>query len=307
MISFAELLRDRHVLEASAVRGLSSYLNVGVKIYLDNGCFSLLRQGGEPAAREYVDYVKRARPNWYPVPADYVPLPSMTRRHTRRLAEKTAAVNREYGHKGFVPVVHVGPDFQEFFEQTIRELQPASIAIGGVVPHIRYGRQAAPKVVIKTLAWARHRFQGSIHVFGLGGGIGSLYLAAALGIDSMDSSGWRVRAARGVVLVPARGDRSVARLGSWGKREPSRHERELLGRCRCRSCRRDGIEHLSAPGADGFRHRAGHNLSVLLSEARMIRRHLANGDFQEWALRRLRVTTFRRFVKLAIDESYNTI
>ena len=54
----------------------------------------------------------------------------------------------------------------------------------------------------------RKGFPGHIHAFGIGG-IVTLHLAAALGIDSLDSSGWRQRAARGLINLRGRGERQA--------------------------------------------------------------------------------------------------
>ncbi len=87
------------------------------------------------------------------------------------------------------------------------------------------------------------------------------------GSTRLDSSGWRQRAARGLVVLKGRGERMAVKLGSWKGRAIEPAEWEELARCRCPSCRRRGVEGLKAVGVEGFAHRAVHNLWAVLEEA----------------------------------------
>src|SRR5262249_9075875 len=46
------------------------------RVYLDNGVFACLRRGDNPDIAAFCRFVKATNPTWYPVPADYIPLPS---------------------------------------------------------------------------------------------------------------------------------------------------------------------------------------------------------------------------------------
>src|SRR5205823_1749044 len=106
--------------------------------------------------------------------------------------------------------------------------------------------------ILASLRRVRQVFAGKeLHLYGVGG-TATLHLAALLGMDSVDSSGWRNRAARGIVQLPGRGDRMVADMGSWRGREPSKGEWEVLASCRCAGCRQRGLDGLKASGLDGF-------------------------------------------------------
>ena len=70
------------------------------------------------------------------------------------------------------------------------------------------------QAVLAGLRQVRQEFDRQhhkLHVFGIGG-TATLHLAMLLGMDSVDSSGWRNRAARGVVQLVGSGDRVVAKL-----------------------------------------------------------------------------------------------
>jgi 7-cyano-7-deazaguanine tRNA-ribosyltransferase len=96
-----------------------------------------------------------------------------------------------------------------------------SIALGGIVPNLLRAPKAMPYTdILASVRQVRTAVVGKdLHVFGIGG-TAMLHLAAILGIDSADSSGWRNRAARGIIQLPGGGDRTVVRLGSWRGRNP---------------------------------------------------------------------------------------
>lgn len=89
-------------------------------------------------------------------------------------------------------------------------------------------------------------------------------------MDSVDSSGWRNRAARGIIQLPGSGERMIAELGSWRGRELSQEEMERLRKCQCPACLLEGVEGLRAREVRGFRNRATHNLWTLLEETHWI-------------------------------------
>jgi queuine/archaeosine tRNA-ribosyltransferase len=142
----------------------------------------------------------------------------------------------------------------------------------------------------------------SIHVFGVGG-TATLHLAALIGFDSVDSSGWRNRAARGIVQLPGSGERLLADLGKWRGREPSEEEWAVLGRCKCPACRKHGIEGLKASKLHGFCCRATHNLWVLLAENDWLTKHVAGGTYRRYYGRRLDNSVYRPLIDelLALD------
>lgn len=288
MISYADFHRQKRWRDAAMAVGLRAYLEVpdGVQIYLDNGAFSLLNGGVEPPDGAYEAFVAKARPDWYPIPLDYIPSPAMDAATQQRRFEQTMSMNRAYRHGGFVPVAHVGPHLEEFVRAIGEDPQlagKASIALGGIVPNLLRRSKARPyPEVLAALRQMRQRFQRRhMHVFGIGG-TATLHLAALLGIDSVDSSGWRNRAARGLIQLPGSGDRIVTQLGSWRGRGLNDAEAATLDACGCPPCQLFGHDSIRARGLAGASHRATHNLWVLLEEARLIEQHLAAGAYAGW-------------------------
>ncbi len=303
MVSYA----DFHHLSAQRQRamelGLHEHYGVPkrVKIYLDNGAFYFLRCAGKIPRRQYEEFVERARPDWYPIPQDFIPTPQMTRAEQRQCFMRTMRVNRTYHHDGFVPVIHISQFLKEYTTALQKDEQLGSktaLALGGIVPNLLRSPKAVPYLeILDSLIHVRQAFADKmIHVFGIGG-TATLHLAALLGMNSVDSSGWRNRAARGIVQLLGRGDRVVAELGSWQGRKPSRDELKMLEACRCPACQKFGINGLRARKIYGFCNRAAHNLWVLLEENRQLQRRLKNNTYSVWYERHLKNSIYLPLIR----------
>jgi queuine/archaeosine tRNA-ribosyltransferase len=203
---------------------------------------------------------------------------------------------------GFCPVIHPGPWFDKYLDVLERLSLNRRLALGGLVPHLLNSAGAQRRETIALIRRACREFPGKIHAFGIGG-IVTLHLAAALGVHSADSSGWRQRAARGLILLRGQGERQAVKLGSWRGRELKKDDWAELAKCRCPACRLNGRSGLKADGIDGFTNRAVHNLAVLLDEAALIERHQAAGDFADWSRRRLRGHRMAGLVELALEDT----
>lgn len=285
MVSYGEFHRMPARRRKAMEQGLHHYLGVpeGVKIYLDNGAFYFLSREGETPRDEYDEFVMRAKPDWWPIPQDFIPTPHMTMEEQRDCLNRTMRVNLAYQHDGYVPVIHISRLLEEYtivVKGNERLSDKPTIALGGIVPNLMRAPKAMTyKEILGSLRHVREAFADKkIHVFGIGG-TSTLHLAALLRMDSVDSSGWRNRAARGIVQLPGSGDRLVADLGKWKIRKPSPQEWELLRECTCPTCQRYGLDGLKASAISGFCNRATHNLWVLLEEARWIEKHLADGTY----------------------------
>jgi 7-cyano-7-deazaguanine tRNA-ribosyltransferase len=120
----------------------------------------------------------------------------------------------------------------------------------------------------------------------------------------VDSSGWRNRAARGIVQLPGSGDRVVADLGKWRGRAPTDREFITLKNCRCPACKNSGIEGLQAKGLAGFCNRATHNLHILLQEARWVEDRLAAGTYAKSFRRRLDNSVYMSVVERLVADLF---
>ncbi|MCW3097477.1 MAG: hypothetical protein JWL77_3095 [Chthonomonadaceae bacterium] len=285
MVSYADLTKQPAVKRRAMDGGLHKALGIPkhVQIYLDNGSFHFSLHGIERDDSGYESFVRNASPDWKPIPHDVIPIPSMTIEEQQACFEQTMQVNRTFQHDGYVPILHVSRALNRNLALVQKDeclSQKSSVAIGGIVPHLLRTSRAHPHhEILDLLKNIRNAFpQKQMHLFGVGGNA-TLHMAALIGMDSVDSSGWRNRAARGIVQLPGTGDRVVADLGAWKGRAPSEKEWKRLCDCPCPACCEDGLLGLKANKAAGFRHRATHNLWTLLQEARWIEEHRRDGDY----------------------------
>ena len=79
MVSYADFHTMRYRRELAMQQGLHGYLGIPkrMKIYLDNGSFYFIGREGESPPAEYVEFVLKAKPDWYPIPRDFIPTPKM--------------------------------------------------------------------------------------------------------------------------------------------------------------------------------------------------------------------------------------
>lgn len=310
MISYADFYKMPSQRKKAMERGLHEHLGVPdhIKIYLDNGAFSFIKKQQEVPVKEYADFVKKAKPDWYPIPQDFIPTPKMTLEEQEECFNKTTNMNFRYYRGDYVPVVHISNFLERYIEKVVKSKALAKkehIALGGIVPNLlRAPKAMSHQQIIRGLIHFREQFQDKkLHIFGIGG-TATLHIAALLQINSVDSSGWRNRAARGLIQLPGTGDRIVASLGNWRGRYLSPEEEDKLKQCQCPACQQYGIEGLRADKGHGFYNRATHNLWVLLEEARLIEEHLkVSQDYQEWYVEHLDNTVYRPLIQKLLQQT----
>lgn len=303
MISYAEIHQFRKMRKRMMNEGIHVALGVPahIKIFLDNGAFGLSRQGLETPIEEYEEFVAEAKPDWRPVPQDFIPAPSMSLSKQHECLRRTMNINTAFQHDGFVPVIHISRVINKYISElkaNEKLVAKPRLAIGGIVPNLLRAPKAIPhKKVLQNLIKLRREFSDKeIHIFGIGG-ISTLHIAALLGIDSVDSSGWRNRAARGIILLPGKSERTIAQLGSWNGRIVSKEENKILLNCQCPTCQKFGLESLTAKASEGFRNRATHNLWTLLEEAKWIAKKLEKKEYKDFYQERLEGSTYRQLVE----------
>lgn len=302
MISYAEIHEMPKMRERMMSEGIHSHLGIpaDVKVFLDNGAFGLSRRGLEIAVEDYEEFVAKAKPDWRPVPQDFIPAPSMSLYQQHKCLQRTMKVNADFQHDGFVPVVHISRVIDKYISElkaNEKLFAKPRLAIGGIVPNLLRAPKAIPhQKILQNLIKLREEFADKeIHVFGIGG-ISTLHIAALLGIDSVDSSGWRNRAARGIILLPGKSERIIAQLGSWRGRAVSEDEKKILLTCKCPTCQQFSLNGLTAKASEGFRNRATHNLWTLLEESSWISEKLNSKEYHDEYQLRLEGSTYRQLV-----------
>ena len=308
MVSYAEFHRSPTRRDCAIKDGLHKSLGIPkrVKIYLDNGAFRFSRAGGEVPREDYVKFVEEAAPDWHVIPQDYIPSPRMSYYKQSKCLEKTMEVNQEFIYDGYVPILHVSRCLNKYihlFNEDEKLREKPIFAIGGIVPNLlRAPKALSHKRILNSIYKIREIFANKkLHLFGVGG-TATLHVASLLGMDSVDSVGWRARAARGLVQLPGSGERTVAQLGNWRGREPDAQEWEVLKECQCPACQKYGLEGLKKDKTFGFCNRATHNLWTLLEENRMIQEHLKDGTYAKWYKEHLHNSTYRPLIDQLVEK-----
>lgn len=308
MVSYADFDKMHAKRRKAMKRGLHEYLGIpkDISIYLDNGAFSFTRKGGEVPREEYEEFVQEAKPDWYPIPQDYIPTPKMTDDEQLDCLRKTMNVNQTYDSDGYVPVIHISRQLSQYlreFQSQEALMKKKGIALGGIVPNLlRAPKAMAHTDIIDQIRNVREQMSDkNFHIFGIGG-TATLHIAALLGVDSVDSTGWRNRAARGIIQLPGTGERIVANLGNWRGREPTESEREMLENCPCPACQKFGMKGLKANKLFGFCNRATHNLWVLHNEVKIIKQHLLDGDYTDWYEGHLENSTYLPLIRKIVKQ-----
>ena len=308
MVSYADFHHSPTRRHNAMEMGLHTSLDIPkhVKIYLDNGAFRFSRAGGEVPRQDYEAFVEQTQPDWYAIPQDYIPTPCMSDYKQNKCLEKTMAVNQEFSYDGYVPILHVSRRLNKYirlFNEDEKLRKKPIFAIGGIVPNLlRASKAMSYKKILNSIYKVRETFTNQkLHLFGVGG-TSTLHVAALLKMDSVDSVGWRVRAARGLVQLPGIGDRSIANLGNWKVREPNSQELKKLEECQCPACQKYGIEGLKADRTYGACNRATHNLWTLLEENRMIQEHIENKTYVEWYKEHLHNSTYRQLIDQIVEK-----
>ena len=308
MVSYAEFHRSPTRRTRAIKKGLHASLGIPkhVKIYLDNGAFRFSRAGGEVPREKYKAFVKATKPDWYAIPQDYIPMPRMSDDDQLECLRRTMAVNQKFDYDGYVPILHICRHLEEYlsqFEENEKLQKKKGFAIGGIVPNLlRAPKAMSHEKILDSIYQVREAFANQkLHLFGVGG-TSTLHVAALLRMDSVDSVGWRTRAARGLIQLPGIGDRSVADLGNWKVREPNSQELEVLKKCQCPACQKHGLEGLKKDKTFGFCNRATHNLWTLLEENRMIQEHLKEETYTDWYKKHLHNSTYRPLIDLLVKK-----
>ncbi len=303
MVSYADFHASRTARKRAMDNGIHEFLGVPrgrVQVFLDNGAFKALSKEWHVRESDYTKFVEEAKPDWYPIPKDYIPAPSMSTQKQRGFYQRTMKMNEAYRHDGYVPILHVGRYLENYLEsikQNPQLGQKKEFGLGGLVPNLlRSPNAPAHDEIIESIMNVRKKLAGKrIHVFGIGG-VSTLHVAALLQLDSMDSSGWRNRAIRGIIQLPGTGDRQVAKLGNWNVREVSKREIEELRSCTCPSCTRYGLNGLKKNKTEGFNNRAIHNLYILFEEVALIQRHLEKNSYETWYQKHLTNSIYKPLV-----------
>jgi queuine/archaeosine tRNA-ribosyltransferase len=188
------------------------------------------------------------------------------------------------------------------------------VGLGSLVPLIRYtkgirkifsnsknGYSSSLYFVAEAVRIVRVEFPDSfLHVFGIGS-VSTMHFLFSLGVDSVDTMGWRLKAAHGAIQLPGVGDRFVT-AKSKKRVNLSDHDKEILEKCKCPVCKglslEERLRNLDNAIKNGtFKKRAIHNAWVFNWELTMARRMIGRGRYLDYILTNISNRAYKKVIE----------
>ncbi|MEW6424676.1 MAG: hypothetical protein AB1523_08000 [Bacillota bacterium] len=295
-----DILSSGQTLKGIQSAGLHQYLGLDTScsILLDSGGYLYLKRDdvrGDPytVLRLYEDLT----PTICAVldyPLDPLEVAEVNEWRWQQTLVNTRFMFENNGQIALMPIIHAHSAEEAHracndLRQIIKE--PTILGIGSLVPLMRThhdGRvvgkpsslafnqyhQSSRHLAVDIIKTVRAEFPNTfLHVFGVGGTT-TMHLIFALGVDSIDSIGWRLKAGYGAIQLPGIGDRFTGDK----KREKRTllkddgKAKEALLDCQCPVCREHAtLENRLAALDKSFNNRALHNAWVFVQEAAAFR------------------------------------
>jgi tRNA-guanine family transglycosylase len=304
IVNAYDILRNKKALEAICEKGIHNYLDFKGSVLMDSGGFLFQKKNEIDVDPSLIsDLYERSSPDLGVIldhPFNPAESDSNNRYRWENTLKNTKIMLSRNGKTALMPVLH-GYDLGELKKacEDIKKISnPQIIGIGSLVPLLF--RTPGTKrfknpinYVIDAIRLVRTEFPNSfLHAFGVGS-TKTMHLMYALGVDSIDSSGWRIKAAYGIIQLPGVSDRHVKSRNN-GRRFLNKEEIKVLEKCQCPVCRNLTIEERVECLDEEFKARALHNSWVFVNEQnnfkKMVKEHnseqlvsnrLDNGKFSK--------------------------
>lgn len=312
IVNAAYILRNKTLYATICEKGIHNHLKFSGTILMDSGGFLFQKKDDidiDPLS--IIDLYEKSKPD-IGVILDHPFNPAENNKINKKRWQKTLKNTRiMFENKGKVdlmPVIH-GYNIKELKKacHDIKKLDdPRMIGIGSLVPLLfrtngtkRFKNPI--KFVIDAIRTVREEFPDSLlHAFGVGSS-NTMHLMYSLGVDSLDSTGWRLKAAYGVIQLPGVGDRHPLTRNN-GRAFLNEKEKEILNKCNCPFCKDVPIDEKINLLNDSFHTRAIHNAHVFVKEQEEFQQQIINGNTKEFTRDRLDNRIFSRAFKYVIEK-----
>lgn len=334
LMNACDILLTGRTAERARTLGLNEYLGLpaSMPVLLDSGGYLYLKRSrfeADPA--EVLQLYEELQPTIGVVldhPLDPFANRQANRERWRRTLANTLSMFERNGHVTLMPTVHAHSVAQaktacSELRSIVRE--PFAVGIGSLVPLMR-GRhdrgmlkagesghgdsasashQSSRHLALEIVKTVRSEFPNSfLHVFGVGGTT-TMHLMFALGVDSLDSIGWRLKAGYGAVQLPGLGDRLTGAAPRERRTLLAFDEsaKALLYQCACPVCRQHAnLESRLRALESSFDNRAMHNAWVFVQEAAAFREQARMGNVQHFVERRLATSPLRSLLPVVFSD-----
>lgn len=255
-------------------------------LFLDSGAYTFTRRCMSVDEEKIKATQEKIDPD-RAIPLDYPFLPGMSLSVMRKRWEKTAENILDWQNttklRNIVPVLHAwdNKSLIDNIKWMYRKVDCECIAVGTIVTpsfsrFTGYFGDRQPTMltmclILRTVQLVKHYTDFEVHLTGFGSSPLTLHLAYFIGAESVDSMGYKRKAAYGKILLPGLGERYVGRGdASFGVKPLSPKEMELLSKCSCPIC----TTNQNLLWTD-WKARAIHNKHVLEKEAEIAGKLLA--------------------------------
>lgn len=327
MLNVHEILSNKNILKSKkeSIENIHSLVNYKGLIMMDSGGFLFQKKDEiniNPA--EILDLYYSLKPEFGVVmdhPMD--PSKSFKVNHNRWLKtiENTKLMLTNHSENNseisLVPVIHgyTTNEIKKACKAIHKITNPEVVGIGSLVPlmmdkqskSIRGSNgKGARYFAIEAINIVREEFPDSlIHVFGVGGTT-TMHLMFSLGVDSVDSMGWRLKAAFGAIQLPGVGDRFITpKNNGKGRSGLSEEEESLLEECVCPICKgkdlKERKKELDNADPKNFQNRAIHNSHVFKEEAELFIRNVEKGRMIDFIEERLARSPYKPLFEYSLD------
>ncbi len=294
MVNAADILKRPIVYERICKKGIHKYLHFEGSILMDSGGFMFQKKNKiDIDPLEIIELYEKANPD-IGVILDHPFEPKNSNitngKRWARTLKNTEIMISSNCKVPLMPVIH-GYSLNEIKKACldIKKIDdnPKMVGIGSLVPLI-YTTTAGSKrfsncmgFVFEAIKLIRHEFPNAmLHAFGIGSTF-TMHLMYAMGADSLDSTGWRTKAAYGMIQLPGVGDR-YPKTRNNRRAFLNNGEKEILKKCQCPSCESKDIEDRINLLNDSFPARALHNAWTFKKEEQKFKNALKNDEIKKF-------------------------
>lgn len=305
-------LLTRPILRGRAVsQGLQAFLHYPGPIFLDSGGFSFQQSGrcnADPI--EMMRLYQKLQPQIgaiLDVPLHPLASKQNNQERWKLTLHNTALMSNHNSDMIIAPVLHTYD--LEIIERRYEELQkimpnPKVLCIGSLVPLFK-GRFVKSQFMnkrsdlpLEIQRWQfitnlvlsiRQLYKNTIlHVFGVGS-LSTMYLFFLLGVDSVDSVSWRLKAGFGAIQLPGVSDRFLVNRHptNRARRLLESEDMEVLKECQCPICNGLDLDRRIEYLSKSFNARAVHNAYTFISETDKLREESKRGQLLSYVEKRL--------------------
>jgi len=313
-------------------QGIHEFLSCpGIPVMMDSGGFLFLKKKCLTVTPDDILELYRSSKPDIGVILDHPLDPEETTKVNNRRWQKTLENTRRMiegnsGELALMPVVHghTLDEVREACEAVKAVMETRLIGIGSLVPLIkgnstskkfgdpnrsktattgRTSGMASRQFLIEAVKLVREEFPDAfLHVFGIGS-VTTMHLMFSLGVDSIDSISWRLKAAFGMIQLPGVPDRYPRPKKSTNKTRAvlSASEGQILIQCKCPVCVELSLEERIEVLDNSFRKRAIHNAWTFVQEGMTFREYAkqSHNSLEQFVEDRLQRSPMRVFLDQA--------